>query len=643
MVNSKRVNRRKTSRSPDMKHKYSDRTSTKSSSKSKSSKENEENTPRSTRRHSRSPPRLGKRKASPSPTSSLPGRPARKNTLNQRLQQRRVSEETLGTVPVKRSGSLERGKRANSKDPRNSKDSVTKAPPNKKAKLYQKHSERQMQSVQRNKHANVVKKSKTEEEVKIIEGNHGDSSDDTVDLNESEHVSVIKRNRSPETYQKYFKLTDWAKHAEEQNKEWEEITNNETMVVKSEIKVEPIDPSEKAEAEVNKSGSENNIHKNKVVDETKNVEMTKIVQEVKKEIVAEKDSGNSQVVTEKDNVEMTKIVQEKKTMDQRKHRNSGNSQVVTEKVNESKKILSADSESTEKLTKETESIETQRSPVKQTRKSPIRHTGNSPHRKPGSPRSSLWSANVKPGTRDWSKVKTYERKKKAEKMCSIKRSRSEDDESPKERQKRRKNEDEKPNGPPQRTETDDAKPVVNSSTSGENQNETKIAVSPTKTVVSTLTPKASSSSCMPRTSPCAVSIQRLNIQSVVNTSKNVESVTSEGNKQALISSDSQPVLRELTTISKQSQEQSDKTPVVSSKSNDSGIPITSQGKPKGSRTGSASSTSEVVMVETLHSDEEKLTSPPRVTRSRERSESRGSSVSTVSSGQMESPVKGMLN
>ena len=622
-TSSKRVTRRKTSRSPDLKHKFSEKAATKSSSKSKSSKENEENTPRTTRRHSRSPPRPGKRKASPSPTSSLSGRPARKNTLNQRLQQRRTSEE-ISVVPVKqtkRRRSLEKGKRANSKDSTDLGDSVTKAPPNKKAKTnqtqHQNHGnmEKQSHSSQKHKHSNVTKTVKSEDDLKVVDGNSCESSDDTIDLNESEHVSVIKINKSPETYQKLNKLTDWGKHAEEQQKEWEEVINNEMMEVKTDIDEEPLDSANKnSHPEVSKIVSDKNVDTRKDVDKRENAEVT-VVQEIKhKVVVTQKDAANTQVLTEKDN-----------------------------------EINSKTSSAPKSTEKTVECTETQVNSVRQTRKSPVRQKGNSPHRKPGSPKSSLWSGNVRPGSRDWSKVKTYERKRKAhEKMCSIKRNRSEDEEWSGETQKRPKNGEKKSEDQPQKSEAD-IKTMTTSDSSSENQNETKTKVSETKT----LTPKTlSSSSPMPRTSPCAVSIQRLNIEdasytvtnsetTVINTSKSSDTVKCQGNETLANSDNKTVVYGELAAMDGEKSQTA-----VGAKSNptktDSGdSPVTPQGKAKGSRVSNASNSNEFVLVESLHSDDEKkLTSPPRVTRSRERSVSRGSSVSTVSSGQTDSPVKG---
>ena len=245
---SKRVPRRKTSRSPEVKPKHIGRNALKSGVKS--SKENEENTPRTTRHHSHSPPRATKRKASPSPTGSLTGRPARRNTLNQRLQLRRASEESPD-IPVKtskRGSTAEKRKRVSSKDSTDSKYSVTKEPLVKKAKVDSNVIEREPRSTQRRRHPSVPKVPKVQEEIKEIEVNC-ETSDDTVDLNESEHVSVIKRNKSPEAYQKYFKLTDWAKHAEAQQKEWEEAMNSDTTEVKQEIKEEPTETNEKPESE----------------------------------------------------------------------------------------------------------------------------------------------------------------------------------------------------------------------------------------------------------------------------------------------------------------------------------------------------------------------------------------------------------
>ena len=74
------------------------------------------------------------------------------------------------------------------------------------------------------------------------------------------------------------------------------------------------------------------------------------------------------------------------------------------------------------------------------------------------------------------------------------------------------------------------------------------------------------------------------------------------------------------------------------------LPVVPQGKSKGSRTSSVSSSSDVVFVDTLHSgDDRRLTSPSRVTRSSERSVSRDGSTGTVSSGHLETPMKGNLS
>ena len=123
-----------------------------------------------------------KRRATPSPTSSLSGRPARKNTLNQRLQQRRASEEPLGAsiAPQNRSDLVENGKGGNSKDSRGSKDPVTKGYDNRKTKMDRILLERQSRSTRRREHVSGTKENKNEDSSKNLEVN-GESSDDTVD------------------------------------------------------------------------------------------------------------------------------------------------------------------------------------------------------------------------------------------------------------------------------------------------------------------------------------------------------------------------------------------------------------------------------------------------------------------------------
>ena len=126
---------------------------------------------------------------------------------------------------------------------------MSKEPSVKKVKVDPSVIEREPRSTQRRKYPSAPKVPKVEEKVTEIEVN-GESSDDTVDLNESEHVSVIKRNKSPEAYQKYYKLTDWAKHALMQQKVWEEAMSTDTTEVKQEIKEEPSETNEKPESEV---------------------------------------------------------------------------------------------------------------------------------------------------------------------------------------------------------------------------------------------------------------------------------------------------------------------------------------------------------------------------------------------------------
>ena len=159
---------------------------------------------------------------------------------------------------------------------------------------------------------------------------------------------------------------------------------------------------------------------------------------------------------------------------------------------------------------------------KQASRSPIRLVGNSPYKKSGSPKVSwrklntsseaLWSGNVRPGCRDWSKVKTYERKNKVlEKMCSIKRSQSEEEESLKERQKRSKLDERKADiEEEQNAKAKESQTTVCSSVS----NETKKELGNKHLKANKQTPNRPCSPSSSRTSPCAVSIRCLKIQSV---------------------------------------------------------------------------------------------------------------------------------
>ena len=603
---SKRVSRRKTSRSPDVKPKHTGKNASKSSVKS--SKGNEENTPRTKRHHSHSPPRATKRKASPSPTSSLSGRPARRNTLNQRLQQRRASEESP-TIPLKASkrGTAEKRKRGISKDSTDSKDSATKEPLVKKAKVHPNVIEREPRSTHRRKNPSAPKVSKVKEEVKEIEVN-GESSDDTVDLNESEHVSVIKRNKSPEAYQKYYKLTDWAKHAEVQQKEWEEAMSRDKTEVKQEIKEEPIEANEKAEPEVSavvpqkdvqpksevSTGvpqenvpresevstvlprenvpteseastvipqenvppeseastvltSENVPPKSEVSTEVCQENVPKVdafdsrktavvrAEENKPEIVkVEPSTESNQDLTEKDcevsnkEAESTDLPNISELPANNNLKESQSTAELVEKGNQPESEMDSDSRAVELASPEESNAEHCAAQVNSPRKiveRPVR--GSSPVKKASSPRSALFSGHVKTGGRDWSNVKTYGRRNKGKQLCSIKRSRSDEDEYPRERRKRKKDEKQKCKEPSKNVATNDTVASSESSNvSSEKHKDSKHK--PEETDL--LSPKTPDTS-MPRTSPCAVSIERLKIveETVVasTSSKNADSRTSK--------------------------------------------------------------------------------------------------------------------
>ena len=779
---SKRVSRRKTSRSPDVKPKHTGKNASKSSVKS--SKGNEENTPRTKRRHSHSPPRATKRKASPSPTSSLSGRPARRNTLNQRLQQRRASEESP-TIPLKASkrGTAEKRKRGISKDSTDSKDSATKEPLVKKAKVHPNVIEREPRSTHRRKNPSAPKVSKVKEEVKEIEVN-GESSDDTVDLNESEHVSVIKRNKSPEAYQKYYKLTDWAKHAEVQQKEWEEAMSRDKTEVKQEIKEEPIEANEKAEPEISTVVAQGNVPpepevsavvpqkdvqpksevstgvpqenvppepevsavvpqkdvqpksevstgvpqenvpresevstvlprenvstesevstvlprenvpteseastvipqenvppeseastvltsenvppKSEVSTEVSQENVPKVdafdsrktavvrAEENKPEIVkVEPSTESNQDLTEKDcevsnkEAESTDLPNISELPANNNLKESQSTAELVEKGNQPESEMDSDSRAVELASPEESNAEHCAAQVNSPRKiveRPVR--GSSPVKKASSPRSALFSGHVKTGGRDWSNVKTYGRRNKGKQLCSIKRSRSDEDEYPRERRKRKKDEKQKCKEPSKNVAANDTVASSESSNvSSEKHKDSKHK--PEETDL--LSPKTPDTS-MPRTSPCAVSIERLKIveETVVasTSSKNADSRTNKESDKSqaseligqvsVVGDNHYTTLRESTGTGKQTK--SDDTITSASKlekKTDSGM---------FEENGKTSPSKELMLVESLQSDEEKtLISPPRVTRSNERSLSRGSSSSTVSGGPQDSPARG---
>ena len=720
----------------------------------KSSKGNEENTPRTKRHHSHSPPRATKRKASPSPTSSLSGRPARRNTLNQRLQQRRASEESP-TIPLKASkrGTAEKRKRGTSKDSTYSKDSATKEPLVKKAKVHPNVIEREPRSTHRRRNPIALKVSKVREEVKEIEVN-GESSDDTVDLNESEHVSVIKRNKSPEAYQKYYKLTDWAKHAEVQQKEWEEAMSSDKAEVKQEIKEEPIEANVKAEpevstvvaqenvppeseastvipqenvtpeseastvltsenvppasevstvipqenvppkseastvltsenvppeseastvipqenvtpeseastvltsenvppaSEVSTEVSQENVPKVDPIDSRKTAVVR--AEENKPEIVKVGPSTeNNQDLTEKDcevsneEAESTDLPSISEVPANNNLRESQSTAELVEKGNQPQSEVNSDSRAVEPANPEQGNAEHCAAQVNSPKKiveRPVR--GSSPVKKASSPRSALFSGHVKTGGRDWSNLKTYGRRNKGKQLCSIKRSRSEEDEYPRERRKRKKDEKQKCKEPSKNVATNDTVASFESSNvSSEKHKDSKHK--PEETDL--LSPKTPDTS-MPRTSPCAVSIERLKIveETVVasTSSKNADSRTNKESDKSqaseligqvsVVGDNHYTTLRESTGTGKQTK--SDDTITSASKlekKTDSGM---------FEENGKTSPSKELMLVESLQSDEEKtLISPPRVTRSNERSLSRGSSSSTVSGGPRDSPVRG---
>ena len=147
---------------------------------------------------------------------------------------------------------------------------------------------------------------------------------------------------------------------------------------------------------------------------------------------------------------------------------------------------------------------------------------------------------------------------------------------------------------------------------------------------------------MPRTSPCAVSIERLKIveETVVasTSSKNADSRTNKESDKSqaseligqvsVVGDNHYTTLRESTGTGKQTK--SDDTITSASKlekKTDSGM---------FEENGKTSPSKELVLVD----DEKTLISPPRVTRSNERSLSRGSSSSTVSGGPQDSPARG---
>ena len=689
----------------------------------KSSKGNEENTPRTKRHHSHSPPRATKRKASPSPTSSLSGRPARRNTLNQRLQQRRASEESP-TIPLKASkrGTAEKRKRGTSKDSTYSKDSATKEPLVKKAKVHPNVIEREPRSTHRRRNPIALKVSKVREEVKEIEVN-GESSDDTVDLNESEHVSVIKRNKSPEAYQKYYKLTDWAKHAEVQQKEWEEAMSSDKAEVKQEIKEEPIEANVKAEPEVSTVVAQENVppeseastvipqenvtpeseastvltsenvppasevstvipqenvppkSEASTVHTSENVPPTSEVStEVSQENVPKVDpidsrktavvraeenkpeivkvgpsTDNNQDLTEKDcevsneEAESTDLASISEVPANNNLRESQSTAELVEKGNQPQSEVNSDSRAVEPANPEQGNAEHCAAQVNSPKKiveRPVR--GSSPVKKASSPRSALFSGHVKTGGRDWSNLKTYGRRNKGKQLCSIKRSRSDEDKYPRERRKRKKDEKQKCKEPSKNVATNDtAASFESSNVSSEKHKDSKHK--PEETDL--LSPKTPDTS-MPRTSPCAVSIERLKIveETVVasTSSKNADSRTNKESDKSqaseligqvsVVGDNHYTTLRESTGTGKQTK--SDDTNTSASKlekKTDSGM---------FEENGKTSPSKELMLVESVQSDEEKtLISPPRVTRSNE-SLSRGSSSSTVSGGPRDSPVRG---
>ena len=794
---SKRVSRRKTSRSPEVKSKQTGKNAPKSGVKS--SKGNEENTPRAARHHSHSPPRTTKRRASPSPTSSLSGRPARRNTLNQRLQQRRASEESPA-IPLKSSkrGSIaEKRKRGTSKDSTDSKDSVIKEPSVKKVKVDSSVIEREPRSTQKSKHPSVPKIPKVEEKVTEIEVN-GESSDDTVDLNESEHVSVIKRNKSPEAYQKYYKLTDWGKHALMQQKEWEEAMGTDTTEVKQEIKEEPSETNEKPESEVSAVvPQENVVSESEVstvvvcknvppecpvsaVNPQKNVppesEVSVVISqenvppesevstmapqenvppksEVSAVVSQENVPPKSEVsaVVSQENVlpksEVSTVVPEEnvppksevsvvifqenvppmsevsiKASQENVPPKSEVSAVASQEIvlgvgaigsrktaelgaeenkpeiikvepnPETKQDLTEDdcevtneqaksvdlpnnlevpaNNSLKESQSTTESVEKENQPEtkvgsdstavepaktedsdadhcaaqinspKNIVEKPVR--GSSPVKKSSSARSTLFSGQAKTGGRDWSNVKTYGRRNKGKQLCSIKRSRSEDEECPRERRKRRKDEKQKSEEPSENVKTNDTVTSSKSSSVSSEKHKDSKQKPEEMSLLSSKTPDAS----MPRTSPCAVSIERLKIveQTLVAStgSRNSDKTKEEPDKSeanelvgqvSVIGDKHYTTLRESTSTVKLTK--SDiiiVSPPRVEKKSDSGIL---------ERNGEASPAKELVLVDSLQSDDEKtLIPPPRVTRSNERSLSRGSSSSTVSGGPQDSPARG---
>ncbi len=530
--------RRKASSSPDaLAKKHSKHGS--NSSRSRTAKENDENSASSGRRHSHSPTaRKTNRRRSSSPTNSLPGRPARKNTLNQRLQQRRASQESVGSST---GSSASEKRRRSSRDSCDSKDSF-------KHRTEQ-VCERQSRSTQKRKNVSSVK---VENLVAADELNMScEGSDSTVDLNEAEHVSVIKRNKSPENYRKNQVFTDWAKQAEEQQMEWERAVRDDDV---REITTATEDTA-KQRTEKDDGG---------VVSEGISVSISEEKTEKADETPTKDTNGSAK------NADITM-----KEMD------SSVSKPVPPKEPETRNCVNVSS--------------------KQSGTSPVRSVTTSPHKRQASPKTSgrsrghgspegLWTGNVRPGHRDWSRERTYGRKKPDGCLGSVKRSRAEDNESTTDKTKKLKAE----------IFQCDIKEDVN----GDVEAKGESSRSPREGMSRNSATLERQSSLSPsRTPPCAVSLPRLNIQRVTDV-VHVDSL-----------SDSKPST---------SSNNSGADPRVRSevKEKDTKAEVTKSGSGSKGEAGSASSCPSVMLVDSLHSDDDRLSSPPRVTRSRERSASK---------------------
>ncbi len=527
---SKKKAKRKSSPSPDVSAKHVSRHDA-----------TDETTPR---KSTTSPDNRGtKRRASPSPTSSLPGRPARKNTLNQRLQQRTASQESPVALAMRPGDS---GQRSGVGHAGSSESAVTVKEETEDAAEGQSDGVKKRGRPPKRTSGEIKCDGSPRAKVATNSGvaageTNAEGSNGTVDLKESEHVSVIKRHKSPEVYRgrkgKKREYTDWAKHAEQQQKIWEALRDSD------EASRSPRGRDKSAE----KTGTQKNETKTPKTVRSGDKSAQKAVDSVCERKVE---------VSETDKTEPKRVVngpKERHCEEEGKNKNG-------EHLQSSLKTAAPDVKSVNTIVSPCDEVKndvkTTASPTRTSRRSSVtegppakkRHVRSSDKAANGAARDSifpanaaqtrvgkkgpvspegLWSGNVRPGHRDWRNVKTYERRKKAsDKMGSHKRSGPEEERSEDEAEKSSGDKESKDKTPMEVKTTPGLTEFLDDAQKTAPETELKDAVarndvlgneSPSsKPKPEQATPPHDDGSSLspPRTPPCAVSITRLNIKSV---------------------------------------------------------------------------------------------------------------------------------